>query len=79
MVVLADNQKEAAAHIQNAGAANCLVLNSSMQEDLQTHLQSLVNYPAQLSQMATCARAVTNGLGVDHVVAAITVPIKNCN
>ncbi|OQW88130.1 MAG: UDP-2,4-diacetamido-2,4,6-trideoxy-beta-L-altropyranose hydrolase [Rhodoferax ferrireducens] len=77
MVVLADNQREAATHLQNSGSAHCFALNGSMQEDLKAQLQSLVNDPAQLSQMATCARAITNGLGVDQVVTAITATLNN--
>ena len=79
MMVLAENQREAATHIQNSGAAYCLALNGSMQDDLKAQLQSLVSYPVKLSQMAACASAVTNGLGVDHVVTAITVSINNRN
>lgn len=77
MLVLADNQGEAATHLQNSGAAHCFALNGSMEEELKAQLQSLVNDPAQLSQMATCARAITNGLGVDQVVTAITATLNN--
>lgn len=77
MVVLADNQKEAATHLQNAGAAQYFALDSSIQEDFQTQLQSLVRVAAQLSRMTACASAIADGLGTDRVVDAMATLINN--
>ena len=77
MVVLADNQKEAAAHIQNAGAANYLALNRSTNEDLQTQFQALFNVPEQLNRMTDCASTIADGSGADRVVDAMRTLINN--
>lgn len=76
MVVLADNQKEAAAHLHKAGAANCLEFSSLLHQDLHDQLQCLIDQPELLSQMSTCATAITDGLGVERIVATMTMPLN---
>lgn len=73
MVVLADNQKEAAEHLLKSGAANCLVFSSSADQVLNDLLQGFINHPEQLSQMSVCASALTDGLGVERIVAAMAI------
>lgn len=73
MVVLAENQKQAAAHLQKAGAANCLKLRSFKHQDLHDQLKCLIDRPEQLSQMSTRASATTDGLGAERLVASMAV------
>lgn len=77
MVVLADNQKEAAAHLEHAGAAHCLSLNDQLQQQIQDRLILLLNQREQLSQMSICASEITDGKGVERIVAAMTSPLNN--
>ena len=77
MVVLADNQKEAAAHLEHAGAAHCLSLNDQLQQQTQDRLILLLNQRKQLSQMSVCASEITDGKGVERIVAAMTSPLNN--
>ena len=72
MVVLADNQKEAAAHLEHAGAAHCLSLNDQLRQQIQDRLILLLNQREQLSQMSICASEITDGKGVEQIVAAMT-------
>jgi len=71
IVVLADNQKEAAEHLQKAGAANRLAFNGLLHQDLHDQLQCFVDYPEQACQMAACASAITDGLGAERMVTVI--------
>lgn len=73
MVVLADNQNEAAAHLQGAGAANCLNFNESLHQDLQDAIQGMIKQPQRLSDMSACASAITDGCGVGRVVASMNL------
>jgi UDP-2,4-diacetamido-2,4,6-trideoxy-beta-L-altropyranose hydrolase len=75
MVVLAANQQEAAKHLQKSGAAQCLELNGSLPQHLHDQLNCLIDQPKLLNEMSTCASAVTDGMGVEHVVKAMTVPV----
>ena len=78
MVVLAENQKEAAAHLQKAGAANYLKFSGLLHRDLHDHLQCLIDHSEQLGEMAACASAITDGLGVECMVDAMKMsPDKN--
>jgi len=77
MVVLADNQKEAAAHLEHAGVAHCLSLNDQLQQQIQDRLILLLNQREQLSQMSICASEMTDGKGVGRIVAAMTSHLNN--
>lgn len=76
MVVLADNQKEAAAHLQKAGAANCLAFSGLLYQDLHAQIQYFINYPEKLGQMSACATVITDGLGVEHMVATMAISLN---
>jgi len=76
MVVLADNQKEAAEHLQKSGAANCLASSGLLHQDLQDQLQCFIDRPEQLGQMSACASAITEGLGVERMVAAMAISLN---
>jgi UDP-2,4-diacetamido-2,4,6-trideoxy-beta-L-altropyranose hydrolase len=71
MVVLAENQKEAAAHLERAAAAYCLSLDSRLQQQIQDRLILLLSQRKKLSQMSMCAGEITDGAGVERMVAAI--------
>lgn len=71
MVVLANNQKEAAEHLQKSGAANFLAFSDLADQDLHDLLQCFIDRPEKLSQMSACASAITDGLGVERMVAAM--------
>lgn len=77
MVVLADNQKEAAAHLEHAGAAHCLSLNDQLQQQIQARLILLLSQREQLSQMFICSSEITDGKGVERIVATMTSPLSN--
>jgi UDP-2,4-diacetamido-2,4,6-trideoxy-beta-L-altropyranose hydrolase len=77
MVVLADNQKEAAEHLEHAGAAHCLSLNDQLQQQIQDRLILLLNQREQLSQMSICASEITDGNVVERIVSAMTSPLNN--
>lgn len=79
MVVLADNQKEAAVHLHTVGAAYCLTSNSLPHKDLHDHLQCLTDQPELLSQMSTRASVVTDGLGIERMVATMAVSLNKSN
>jgi UDP-2,4-diacetamido-2,4,6-trideoxy-beta-L-altropyranose hydrolase len=76
IVVLANNQKEAAAHLLKAGAANCLEFTGLLHQDLHAQLQCLIDQPELLRQMATCAGAITDGLGVERMVNAMAISLN---
>ena len=76
MMVLADNQREAAAHLLKAGAANCLEFSGLLHQDLHDQLQCLIEQPELLSQMFTCASSVTDGLGVERMVASMALSLN---
>lgn len=77
MVVLADNQKEAAEHLEHAGAAHCLSLNDHLQQQIQDRLILLLNQSEQLSQMSICASEIADGKGFERIVLAMTSPLNN--
>ena len=71
MVVLADNQKEVAVHLEKTGSANYLVINNQLPQQIQDCLQHFLNKSDRLSQMSIKSSKITNGQGVEHVVALI--------
>ncbi len=76
MVVLAENQEEAAVHLQHAGAANCLEFSGLLHQDLHAQLQGLIDQQEQLGQLSACAGAITDGLGVERMVATMAMPLN---
>lgn len=76
MVVLADNQKEAAEHLQNAGAANCLAFSGLLHQNLHDQLQCFIDHPEQLRQISACASAITDGRGVERMVSAMAISLN---
>jgi UDP-2,4-diacetamido-2,4,6-trideoxy-beta-L-altropyranose hydrolase len=79
MVVLADNQKDAAEHLQKASAAVCLAFSGLLYQDLHDQLRSLIDLPDHLHQVSSCASAITDGLGVDRMVSAMTISLSQSN
>jgi UDP-2,4-diacetamido-2,4,6-trideoxy-beta-L-altropyranose hydrolase len=71
MVVLADNQKDAAVHLEYAGAAYCMTLDTQLHQQLQDRTRHLLNQPDGLNQMTIHASRITDGAGVDRVMAAM--------
>ncbi|MGV8804902.1 MAG: UDP-2,4-diacetamido-2,4,6-trideoxy-beta-L-altropyranose hydrolase [Polaromonas sp.] len=76
MVVLADNQKEAAAHLQKNGAANCLEFSGLLHKNLHDQVQGLIDQPQRLNQTSTSASVITDGLGVERMVATMAISLN---
>jgi len=76
MVVLADNQKEAAEHLQKAGAADCLSFGGLLRQDLHDRLQCFIDHPKQLGQMSDFASAITDGLGVERIISVMAISLN---
>ena len=77
MVVLADNQKEAAAHLEQAGAAYCMTLDMQLHQQLKNRIQCLLNQDEGLSQMTIHASRITDGTGVERIMAALQIFLRN--
>ncbi|MGV8934442.1 MAG: UDP-2,4-diacetamido-2,4,6-trideoxy-beta-L-altropyranose hydrolase [Gallionellaceae bacterium] len=77
MVVLADNQKDAAAHLEHAGAAYCMTLDTQLHLQLQDRTQRLLNQPDGLNLMSIHASQITDGVGVERVMATMQTPSRN--
>lgn len=71
MLVLAENQMEAACHLKRLGAVNCLQFSNLEIKDLENQLQNLIDYPEQRHKMAVLASNITDGLGVELVAKAM--------
>ena len=71
MVVLADNQNEAATHLLKAGAANSLAFSSLLYQDIYDQLLDFIDNREQLVKMSACAAAITDGFGVERVAAVM--------
>jgi UDP-2,4-diacetamido-2,4,6-trideoxy-beta-L-altropyranose hydrolase len=71
MVVLADNQMDAAKHLEQRGAAVRITLDGQLQQHLQDLISHLVDGHALLAQMRDKASTITNGLGVADVLVAL--------
>ena len=67
MVVLADNQREAAARLAADGAAVELALDDGFEPALAGELDRLAAEPATLARMAAAAARVTDGRGAERV------------
>lgn len=72
MVVLADNQKEVAIHLDKIGSANYLAFDNQFSQQIQDHCKFLINNRERLSQMSIKSGDITNGQGVQNVVKFIT-------
>ncbi|SNR90643.1 UDP-2,4-diacetamido-2,4,6-trideoxy-beta-L-altropyranose hydrolase [Pseudomonas segetis] len=68
MVVLAQNQVEAAKALEAQGAAICFMLESKLVLALQNQFLNIANNYAVLTNMIECASRVTDGLGCKRVV-----------
>jgi UDP-2,4-diacetamido-2,4,6-trideoxy-beta-L-altropyranose hydrolase len=75
MVVLADNQKDAAAHLEHAGAVYCMTLDTQLHQQLQEQIQCLLNRPETLNRLSFSASQITTGAGVERIIAAIETHI----
>jgi UDP-2,4-diacetamido-2,4,6-trideoxy-beta-L-altropyranose hydrolase len=79
LVVLADNQKEAAAQLEKAGAANCMALDAEVQRHMHEHLQRFLNQNELLIQMSHYSSAITDGKGVQRIVDSMASDSNNWN
>ena len=79
MVVLADNQKDAAVHLEHSGAAYCLTLDTQLHQQVQDLIECFLNQQQRLSQMAIHASWITDGAGVERVVIAMQISSRNSN
>ena len=77
MVVLADNQKYAAAHLEHAGAAYCMTLDTQLHQQLQNRIKCLLNQPKELNKMVIHANRITDGSGIERVMAAMQTSSRN--
>lgn len=71
MLVLADNQREAARQLALAGAARQIEVGDELADQLQQALISFVNEPNTLTDMAVRAAAITDGMGTSRVLASM--------
>lgn len=76
MVVLADNQKYAAAHLKHAGAADCMQLDAELEMRLVERTRQLLNNFAELNEMACSASRITDGEGVARVNSAMQLCLQ---
>jgi UDP-2,4-diacetamido-2,4,6-trideoxy-beta-L-altropyranose hydrolase len=79
MFVLADNQKVAAAHLEQAGVANCLTLDGQLQRQIQERLQYFLNQSDQLGQMSILSSEITDGNGAQRIVSIMENFPNICN
>lgn len=71
MLVLADNQREAARQLVLAGAARQIEVGDELADQLQQALISFTNEPGILADMAARAAAITDGMGASRVLACM--------
>lgn len=71
IVVLADNQRDAARALEHEGAAVALrgFPNASFDAELQAMVRELIRKPDKLIALGAAAGAVTNGRGADHLAS----------
>lgn len=70
--ILADNQREAAAHLEKAGATRVLALDADFEQTLRQQLDTLTTDTSKLHRMSRQAADIVDGLGVQRVVAHLT-------
>jgi UDP-2,4-diacetamido-2,4,6-trideoxy-beta-L-altropyranose hydrolase len=68
MIVLADNQRVAAANMAQAGVALCLEATNNLDADICTMIGKIVGEPQIMSRMTSCAQNITNGEGYIQVI-----------
>ena len=73
LVVLAENQMEAAANLELAGAINRLYLDKDFGNQIQNKLQHLINQNGQLRQMSISASKITLGKGADQIRSYMSI------
>lgn len=69
LLVLADNQLPGAQALEKAGAALAVGNDQTLSQVFEKHMQSEAS--VQLKSWALAAAAVTDGLGVQRIVAAM--------
>jgi UDP-2,4-diacetamido-2,4,6-trideoxy-beta-L-altropyranose hydrolase len=72
-VILADNQREAAAHLARAGATHVLALDAEFEQALHAHLAALASDTSTLHLMSQRAAEVVDGLGAQRVSTHMSV------
>lgn len=72
MLVLAENQREAARHLEHSGAAQVLLLDTNLSQKLRRHLEQIIHQPHKIGQMTSGSAAITDGHGAGRVVAALS-------
>ena len=77
MVVLADNQKDAPAHLERAGAAYCMTLDAQLNQQLHDRTQRLLKQALGLNQISLHASRITDGVGVERVMATMQTSSRN--
>lgn len=76
IVVLADNQKQAAIRLVCAGAAHLVTLDSNLQQQIEDALQLLLAQHGKLSQMSLQSSKIADGEGVNRLVSIMYAAIK---
>jgi len=71
MVVLADNQLEAAKALERSGAARCLPLGDDLLPVLREILERLVRDEQMLADMSASAQRIVDGNGVQRVISEL--------
>jgi UDP-2,4-diacetamido-2,4,6-trideoxy-beta-L-altropyranose hydrolase len=67
MLVLADNQKEAATHLERSGATLALERGAELSIKLSASIERMRTNPENLRSMTCKAKAITDGAGCQHV------------
>ena len=78
MVVLADNQKEAAAALEAAGAASLLSLDDRLQTSLARCVEEFACAPQRLAAMSHAAAEITLGDGCEELVERLLDQREKC-
>ncbi len=72
IVVLADNQREAARNLKEAGASECIALGEEFERQLGMFLEGATQRDGVLSRMARAALEITDGTGCDKVASEMS-------
>lgn len=71
MVILADNQKAGAYALEACGAAQLIGTPDLIKNTLPGILETLLENPQMLSKMSLYARKITNGHGIQNILAEV--------
>lgn len=71
VVILAENQRDAAAQLLATGAAELLELDENFQADFSAKLQRVIDAPSRLRLLSDSAAALCDGQGTGRVVQAL--------